>query len=108
MSFAALVAAEISKARGQHRNIQTIHEGYAVLLEEVDEVWDEVKRRNVAPEALLKEVVQVAAMCQRFAEDCRLVPTAPVAREERARKRTLAARAAARGALKPRVKRKVR
>ena len=43
------------------------HEGYAILLEEVDELWTEVKANNV--ENARKEAVQVAAMAIRFILD---------------------------------------
>lgn len=45
------------------------HHGFAVLAEEVDELWDHVKmnqkRRDLA--AMRKEAIQVAAMALRFA-----------------------------------------
>lgn len=40
------------------------HEGYAVLLEEVDELWDEIKANRA--DTARKEAVQVAAMAVRF------------------------------------------
>ena len=40
------------------------HEGYAVLLEEVDELWDDIKANRHGPAR--KEAVQVAAMAVRF------------------------------------------
>jgi NTP pyrophosphatase (non-canonical NTP hydrolase) len=47
------------------------HEGYAVILEELDELWDEVKKnqRNYDLAAQRKEVIQCAAMCLRFAAE---------------------------------------
>ena len=44
------------------------HEGYAVILEELDELWQEVKKnqRNYDLEAQRKEAIQCAAMCVRF------------------------------------------
>lgn len=45
------------------------HEGFAVLKEEVDELWDHVKtnqkRRDI--DEMRKECIQVAAMAMRFA-----------------------------------------
>ena len=55
-----LVAAEYEKARKKHRPMAGAHEGYAVLLEEVDELWDEIKADNHG--RAQKEAVQVAAM----------------------------------------------
>jgi hypothetical protein len=54
--------------------MNSAHEGYAVLVEEVDELWDHVKvkqgQRNI-PE-MTYEAVQVAAMALRFIIDvCR-------------------------------------
>lgn len=47
------------------------HEGFAVLAEEVDELWDHVKAKQGARdvEAMRKEAVQVAAMALRFIVD---------------------------------------
>ncbi len=53
--------------------MNSAHEGYAVLAEEVDEVWDEVRKREHVKVALLREVVQVGAMAQRMAEDLGLL-----------------------------------
>lgn len=73
--FADQVADELARARTAHPPIHSLHEGYSVLLEEVDEFWAEVKRRAPArtPLAALLELVQVAAVAQRIAEDCGLL-----------------------------------
>jgi NTP pyrophosphatase (non-canonical NTP hydrolase) len=74
--FAELAEKELSRARALHPGKQhSLHEGYSVLLEEVDEFWDEVKRKSEqrSRTQLLKELVQVAAMAQRTAEDLGLV-----------------------------------
>jgi NTP pyrophosphatase (non-canonical NTP hydrolase) len=49
--------------------MNSAHEGYAVLAEEVDELWDHVKtnQKKRDLEAMRKEAVQVAAMAIRFA-----------------------------------------
>lgn len=66
------VLAEFSRAtRLFPERSNSAHEAYAVLAEEVDELWDEVKgktgKRSV--EDLRKEAVQVAAMALRFIVD---------------------------------------
>jgi NTP pyrophosphatase (non-canonical NTP hydrolase) len=43
------------------------HEFYAILLEEVDELWETIKK-DMPQEELLKELTQVAAMCFRYVE----------------------------------------
>jgi hypothetical protein len=62
---------ELVNAELNYPPFNTCHEGYAVLLEEVDELWAHVKmrqgRRDI--EAMRKEAIQVAAMALRFAYD---------------------------------------
>lgn len=62
-----LIEIELVKGLLKHKGMQSPHEGYAVILEEVDELWDEVKSDN-APNAL-HEVAQVGAMAARFLLD---------------------------------------
>ncbi len=45
------------------------HEGYAILLEEMDELWDEIKTNDIN-DNMRKEAIQVAAMALRFLVDC--------------------------------------
>lgn len=74
--FKALVSAELKRARDGHAKQHSLHEGFAVLLEEVDEFWDEVKKKskNRDLQKTLAELVQIAAMAQRTAEDVLGVP----------------------------------
>jgi hypothetical protein len=62
--------------------MNSLHEGYAVLLEEVDELWEEIKRKQIPDfneldrdmdrsarrnqAAIIGELVQIAAMCERL------------------------------------------
>lgn len=72
--FTELVEAELSRARAKHNGaIHGPHEAYAVIYEELDEFWDEVRAQKHNGAAMLKELVQTAAMCARAAEDCGLV-----------------------------------
>lgn len=66
------VAEELRKAMKRHSSIHSAHEGYAVILEELDEVKAEVWRRQHDPALLRKELVQVAAMAVRMIVDLNL------------------------------------
>jgi NTP pyrophosphatase (non-canonical NTP hydrolase) len=71
-TFADSVAAELDKARSAFpREQSSAHEGFAILKEEVDELWDMVrlKQSKRDAEAMFKELVQIAAMAQRMAEE---------------------------------------
>lgn len=63
---------ELQGAMLRYPAFNSAHEGYAVLLEEVDELWTEVKKRPSARDvqAMRAEAVQVAAMALRFIIDC--------------------------------------
>lgn len=71
MNFPELVAEELQIARNLYPPLNSAHEAYAVILEEVDEFWEEVKKppklRSRAD--MLEELAEIAAMCQRAAED---------------------------------------
>lgn len=69
------VAAEIARAREHHAPINSAHEGYAVILEELEEFWREVQRKRAErdPAAMLEELVQCATMCLRTAVDIGLL-----------------------------------
>lgn len=72
--FLKMVAAELDRARAKHPGcMRNKHEAYAVILEELDEFWDEVRSQQEDRDAQLKELIQTAAMCMRAAEDMRLL-----------------------------------
>jgi len=67
--FAALD--ELRAAEAKHAQMASPHEGWAVIVEEVDELWEAVRMQS-GPDrdaAMLKEAVQVAAMGLRFIKD---------------------------------------
>lgn len=74
-SFPNLVAHEVAQAKATYPPFNSLHEGYAVLWEEVEELWDEIKKKPTDRNwnKLKNECVQVAAMAQRLAEDCGLL-----------------------------------
>lgn len=75
------VEQEVMRAIELHDGMRNAHEAYAVILEELDEVWDLVKanpkkmtdeQRATYREEMRKELIQVAAMCVRTIVDLRL------------------------------------
>ena len=69
-SLLAEIADEYRSAASKFPPFRSPHEGYAILLEEVDELWDEVRRKGVTRAELKAEALQVAAMGLRFMIDC--------------------------------------
>ena len=63
----AVVREEYYAAAAQHRPWASTHEGSAVIREEFEEMWDEVKANN--PRNARAEAVQVAATALRFIFD---------------------------------------
>jgi hypothetical protein len=62
---------ELNVATQLHGPFHSAHEGYAVIKEELDELWDEIKLKSSErnPVNLREEAVQVAAMAIRFLVD---------------------------------------
>lgn len=62
------IQAELTKAYGKHGREQWgRHEFYAILKEEVDELWDAIKGDEPL-ERVHAEAIQVAAVCRRYLE----------------------------------------
>jgi hypothetical protein len=64
-----LIADELRRAVKKHGPMASAHEGYAVILEETDELWDEIKEQYPNKGKQLEEAIQVAAMAARFVLD---------------------------------------
>ncbi len=67
-----MVMDEYSSATEKNPPFNSSHEGFAVLLEEVDELWDAVKMKQSNKDrnrCMEKEAIQVAAMALRFLVD---------------------------------------
>lgn len=63
---------EVLRAKTKFLPFNSAHEGYAVLLEEIDELWDEVKKNQRVRDnksLMRKEAIQCAAMAVRFVMD---------------------------------------
>lgn len=63
---------ELAKAVGRWPSFNSLHEGFAVLAEEVDELWEHVRlnQKKREPAAIRLEAIQVAAMALRIAVEC--------------------------------------
>lgn len=73
--FRTLMTEKVKRSREKHEPIHSCHEGYAVILEELDEfkAWVWMRRSQRDKSEMLKELVDVAAACERVAEDLGLV-----------------------------------
>lgn len=74
--FATAVRKEIARARDElkYPPMNSVHEAYAVIKEELEEFWEQCRRKPTAREKqeMYKELVQISAMAQRTAEDLKL------------------------------------
>lgn len=52
-----------------HKPFNSYHEGKAVIEEEFEELWEEIKKKNPDKAKLKAEVLQVGAMALRFYYD---------------------------------------
>jgi len=74
-SAAELALKEIERVEakmGEQSKFNSSHEGWAVIREEVDELWEAVKGND--PAGMKSEAIQVAAMALRFLYDISGVP----------------------------------
>ena len=64
---------EFEFATSKFGSFNNAHEGYAVLLEEVDELWENVKLKQGDPyrtPSITQEAIHVATMAIRLIYDC--------------------------------------
>lgn len=62
-----VVLKELEQAEERFPEFRSLHEGYAIVLEEVEELWSEIKAKN--RQEAYHEAVQLAAMALRFLND---------------------------------------
>jgi len=71
-TFLENVESESSRARSiKKKPINSVHEGYALILEEVDELWEQVRMKSDKRdyENMYIELVQIAGLSKRLVED---------------------------------------
>lgn len=63
---------EALEAMTYYEPFNSMHEGYAVILEELEELWMEIKKKPLDrnKEEIKKEAIQTGAMIYRFLVDC--------------------------------------
>lgn len=64
-----IVGTELRKAQAAHGPMVSAHEGYAVIKEELDELWEEVKTNPPDRRKMAVEAIQIAAMAARLCLD---------------------------------------
>ena len=79
--FFELVKLELANSRREHGNIRSEHEAFGIMDEEWQEVRDEIHKKELDKKELLKELVQLAAMCAKTAEDLGLMQEPPAERD---------------------------
>lgn len=70
-----MIETELARADRIYEPFISVHEGYAILLEEIDELWDEIKKSKgrLASEKMVEESIQVAVVAVKFIRDLRRV-----------------------------------
>lgn len=63
-TLCSVLGDELARAERHGKTFASLHEAYAVMFEELNEVWDiaKQKRKDRKPEELRKELIQCAAM----------------------------------------------
>jgi len=64
-----IVAEELTKARERFEPFNSPHEGWAVIREELDELWEHVRANSGYGPDAHREAIQIAAMALRYAYD---------------------------------------
>lgn len=74
IEFRVLVMQELKRLRQKNIIANGYHEAYGLILEEVDEFWEEVRKKSNKRNRVnaLKELTQIAALCEKCAEDLKL------------------------------------
>lgn len=65
----ALIDAELERATTRFDSFHSSHEGWAVIREEVDELWEHVKANTGTEREAMLEALQIATMALRYVYD---------------------------------------
>ncbi len=66
-----MLKAKVDDPNHPFADLHSPHHGYALLLEEMDELWEEIRKKNKFRdlEAMREEAMQIAALAIRFMVD---------------------------------------
>jgi len=65
------VLKNIQKAESKFDNFHSAHEGYGIIKEEFEELWDEIKLKSHNYKRMYEEASDVACTAIRFMKFCR-------------------------------------
>lgn len=74
MRILAWIDLELERATSRHDSFHSPHEGWAVIREELDELWEHVRADTGRDRKALEECVQIATMAMRYIFDFGDVP----------------------------------
>jgi len=60
------IITELDRANKLYEPFNSPHEGYAIMLEEMDELFEEIKRKQPDKIRMREEAIQVGAMAIKF------------------------------------------
>lgn len=60
------IITELDRANKLYEPFNSPHEGYAIMLEEMDELFEEIKRKQPDKTRMREEAIQVGAMAIKF------------------------------------------
>lgn len=85
--FQTLMDDEMLRCRARGNCCRSWHEAYGLIAEEFEEFWDEVKKKSTKRDRTnaLRELVQVASLCERAAIDLALIDDYEKHQEDSAR-----------------------
>jgi len=63
MDFQSSIGLEYCRARLKFPKMASPHEGYAIIKEEVDELWELIKQNKGKTKEASEEIKQIGAMC---------------------------------------------
>lgn len=74
MRILAVIDRELDKATSRFNRFNSPHEGWAVIREELDELWEHVRANTGRDREAMVECVQIATMALRYIYDLGDVP----------------------------------